>query len=82
MIPMAKDDPALRPKSMVSAPVSKVTIAFPFSAIKTTEPSDELRELAAIVADLAEAVAKVEPSAETETLRDRTAALIAKLQRL
>jgi hypothetical protein len=77
---MAKDDQAIRPKSMVSAPVSKVTIAFPFSNIKTTEPSDAVRELAAIVVELAERVAKLDPSTETDALRDRATALIAKVQ--
>ena len=77
---MSKDDQALKPKSMVSAPVSKVTIAFPFSQIKTTEATEELRELTAIVIELVERVAKVEPSAETDALRDRATALITKLQ--
>jgi hypothetical protein len=77
---MAKDDPALKPKSMVSAPVSKVTIAFPFSQIKTTEASELLRELAAIVVELAERVAKLDPSTETDALRDRAVALITKVQ--
>jgi hypothetical protein len=77
---MAKDDQALKPKSMVSAPSSRVTIAFPFSNIKTTEPSDALRELAAILVELADQIAKLSPSTETDALRDRAAALIAKIQ--
>ena len=77
---MAKDDPALKPKSMVSAPSSKVTIAFPFSAINMQEPSDTLRELAAIVVELTERLAKLDPSIETDALRDRATALITKVQ--
>ena len=77
---MAKDDQVIKPRSMVSAPSSKVTIAFPFSAIKMEEPSDALRELAAIVVELAERVAKLDPSAETDALRHRAVALITKVQ--
>jgi hypothetical protein len=76
---MAKDD-QLKPKSVVSAPTTRVTIAFPFSAIKTEEPSDQLQELAAIVVELAERVAKLDPSVETDALRDRAVALITKVQ--
>jgi hypothetical protein len=77
---MAKDDQLINSRPMVSAPSSKVTIAFPFSAIKTEEPSDALRELTAIVVELAERVAKLDPSTETDALRDRATALITKLQ--
>ncbi len=36
---------------------TRVTVAFPFSRIALHEPSDDLRELAVLVADLAEVVA-------------------------
>jgi len=70
-----------QPRATVSAPTSKVTIAFPFSQIRTQEPSDELRELARIVVELAEEVAKLEPSAERDRLANESRALFAKLDR-
>jgi hypothetical protein len=76
---MAKDDPGKTPKSVVSAPSTKVTIAFPFSNIKSAEPSEELRELASIVAELTDHVAKLRPSAETDALVQRAQAIITKL---
>ncbi len=75
---MAKDDPKT-PKSVVSAPSNRVTIAFPFSNIKTTEPSDELRALAGIVAELVDEVAKLRPSSENDALVQRVQALVAQL---
>ena len=70
-----------RARPTVSAPTSKVTIAFPFSQIRTQEPSDELRELACIVAELAERVAALHPSAEIDQLAGRSNALFARLDR-
>jgi hypothetical protein len=76
---MAKDDAPLKPKSMVSAPSSRVTIAFPFSNIRMEQSSDELRELAAIVTELAEHVANAVPSPETDALADRARTVFTKL---
>jgi hypothetical protein len=76
---MAKDDAPLKPKSMVSAPSSRVTIAFPFSNIRMEQSSDELRELAAIVTELAEHVAKAVPSPEADALADRARTVFTKL---
>jgi hypothetical protein len=75
---MAKDD-VKAPKSVVSAPSTRVTIAFPFSQIRNTEPSEQLRELANIVAALVDEVAKLRPSAENDALVQRTQALVAEL---
>jgi outer membrane murein-binding lipoprotein Lpp len=58
----------------------RVTIAFPFSNIKMNEPTENVRELAAIVAELAVHVAKSAPSAETDALVERAQTLQAKLQ--
>ena len=74
-----KDESGGRPKSIVSAPSNRVTIAFPFSAIKTTEPSDEMRELASVVTDLAQHVAKLRPSPDTEQLLKRAQSIVARL---
>ena len=79
---MPKDDD-LQPRApaAVSAPSSKVTIAFPFSQIRTQEPSDELRELAKIVVELADQIAKQQPSAELEQLANRSRVLFTRLNR-
>jgi hypothetical protein len=60
-----------------SAPT--ITIAFPFSQIKQAEATSELRELAKLVADLTEQLAKVSPSAETDTLSQRARSLAIRL---
>jgi hypothetical protein len=70
---MAKD----QPKIVTSAP--QVTIAFPFSQIKVQEGREELRELAGLVADLAEQLAKLHPTEESDELADRARALTTKL---
>ena len=74
-----KDDGGKRPKSVVTGASTRVTVAFPFSTIKTTEPSDEVRELAEIVVALAEHVARQRPSPDTDQLLKRAQALFARL---
>ena len=76
---MAKEDLPSKARSVVSAPVSKVTIAFPFSQIKSQEPSDAMRELTLIVAQLTDQVAKLAPSPETDALVSQVESLITKL---
>jgi hypothetical protein len=79
---MEKDDELmLTARPTVSAPTSKVTIAFPFSQIRTQEPSDELRELARIVVDLADRIAALQPSAQVDELAARSRAVFARLDR-
>lgn len=51
----ADSDP--RPKPMVNTGNPRVTVAFPFSKIEISEPSDQVRELAALVWALADQVA-------------------------
>ena len=68
-----------KPRQIISSPSNKITVAFPFSNIKIQEPSEQLRELATVVADLAEQVAKIQPSAETDLLVEQTRALKANL---
>ena len=46
----------------VVMPSTRVTIAFPFSTIKVTEADDRLKELAAIVAELADQPAALDPT--------------------
>ena len=72
-------EPRARPT--VSAPTSKVTIAFPFSQIRTQEPSDEVRELARIVVELADRIAVMQPSPELDQLAAQSRALFARLDR-
>jgi hypothetical protein len=53
-------DEEREPRSVVnSAP--RVTVAFPFSAIKIEDPSDDLRALAVLVRDLADALTRDKP---------------------
>ena len=59
--------------------MSKVTIAFPFSQIKSQEPSEAMRELTLIVAQLTDQVAKLAPSPETDALVSQVESLITKL---
>ncbi len=57
---------------------SRVTIAFPFSQIKTQEPSAELTELAALVADVVVALQRAFPDAPLGELAERAEALRAR----
>ena len=68
-----------RPAQVVSAPSNKITVAFPFSNIKITEPSEQLRALAELVTELAERLAKTDPSAETDMLVQRAQAISSQL---
>jgi hypothetical protein len=63
----------------VNTASTRVTVAFPFSSIKTNEPSEDLRELAAIADLLADELAALHPSSRTEALAKRARALVAKL---
>ena len=54
---------------------TRVTVAFPFSQIKLHEPSDDLRDLVLLVADLADAVADSTATEVAEDLRTRAVAL-------
>jgi hypothetical protein len=51
--------------------VTKVNVALPFSQFKIQEPSDHLRALTAVVAELADLVAGAIPGPEAEALRRR-----------
>ena len=75
----AKPEIAEPPKSVVSAPSTRVTIAFPFSTIKSKETTDEVRELAEIVMVLAAELAEFRPSPGTKALAQRAEALLTKL---
>jgi hypothetical protein len=70
-----------RERATVSATTSKVTIAFPFSQIRTHETSAELRDLTRIVVEIADRLAKLHPSAEIDQLADNARALFTKLDR-
>ena len=60
----------------VSAPSNnRIVVAFPFSAIKMEEPSESVAELASIIADLTELVAKTAPSPEADELVERAGRL-------
>ncbi|MGZ4602203.1 MAG: hypothetical protein ACXV3S_00795 [Kineosporiaceae bacterium] len=57
------------PATVVNGP--RVTVAFPFSHISLAEPSTEIRVLAELVADLADALAVTPATDEVEALRQR-----------
>jgi hypothetical protein len=52
-------------------PTTKVNVAFPFSQIKIQEPSEHLKALASLVAELAEFAGRAAPGPEADELRLR-----------
>ena len=58
----------------------RLTIAMPFSQIKTQEPSQDLRALARIVSALADEIAKMQPSDTTNALAEQAQALLAHIE--
>jgi uncharacterized coiled-coil DUF342 family protein len=74
---MADKEKERAPRVATSA--QTLTIAFPFSQIKQVEATAELRELAQLIADLSEQLAKANPSVETDTLAQRARAISTRL---
>jgi hypothetical protein len=68
-----------KPDSGVHAASSKVTIAFPFSNIQMREPSEETKELAAIVVKLTQQLAALQPSPDADALVAQATKLLTKL---
>ena len=64
-----------RPGPEVVAPPNRVTVAFPFSKIVIQAPSDDLAELAAVVAELAALLDRITPDPGIKTLRERARTL-------
>ena len=62
-----------RAASVVNA--NRITVALPFSKIAMEESSEDLRDLAALVADVADALAKAVGDDETAGLRLRARTL-------
>jgi hypothetical protein len=54
---------------------TRVTVAFPFSKIALQEPTDDLRDLAVLVADIADAVADAIGGDAAAALRRRAVEL-------
>jgi len=82
---MPVDDPGEQsPKSRTApemvAPTNRINVAFSFSRIQTHEPSRELGELAAVVAELAAIVQRLSPGTVSEALREHDQALAAQLR--
>ncbi len=67
--------------SVVHSGSSRVTIAFPFSNINLHQPFEEVRELAAIVVALSEALAEFRPSPGTTALVERAKTLMNELEK-
>jgi hypothetical protein len=71
-----------KPKPLkVSNPTTtnRITVAFPFSNIKLQEPTEHVRALAELVMELAERLAKLDPSAETDLLVQRARTITSEL---
>jgi hypothetical protein len=64
-------------KTAISSP--RITVAFPFSQIKTQEPSQQLQELARLVAALADEIAQMQPSVQTKGLAEQAHGLLTDL---
>jgi hypothetical protein len=64
----------------VVAPTNRINVALPFSKIQVDEPSKDLGELAALVAELAAVVERVAPGEESRRLQDRADRLAAHLR--
>ncbi len=58
-----------------------MTVVLPFSQIKVEPPADELREMAALLLDLAAELAEFRPSPTTKQLAERAHSLVEKLGR-
>ena len=67
-------EPEPEPRPVMVAPSTRVTVAFPFSTIKIHEPDARVLELAAIVADLADRLATIQPGPAAEDLQARAQA--------
>jgi hypothetical protein len=64
----------------VIAPSNRITVALPFSQIKVTEASAELRDLTELLCDLVDSLSSVVPEKQLGPLRGRAEALRAKLR--
>jgi hypothetical protein len=72
--------PSGRRAPKVVAPTNRVNVALPFSKIETHEPSRELAELAAVVADLCALVERSMPDADIGELHRRAQTLANRLR--
>jgi hypothetical protein len=73
----ALSDPVV---AVLPAPTNRVTIALPFSQIRTQEPSAELADLVTVVGDLVAALKDTLPAARTEELAAQVDSLRARLR--
>jgi hypothetical protein len=73
------DKPEIAERPTITHGSTQVTIAFPFSQIRSQQPRAEMRELAEIVEELAAQLAEFRPSPATSALALRARALAAKL---
>jgi hypothetical protein len=62
----------------IVAPINRVNLALPFSTITVQEPSKEVVELSAIVAELLRALEEGSPEEAITVLRQRAEALVAR----
>jgi len=66
----------------ITAPSNnRMIIAFPFSAVRISQPEETVAKLAAILGELAELVAKEAASPEADLLADRARVLARQIQR-
>ncbi len=72
--------PAKPHQAPLVVPTNTVTVALPFSKITLEEPARELKELAAIVAELAAVVETAATGPDAAQLRMRAQALAARIR--
>ena len=79
---MAEEDsnPSETKPTNADVVTTKVNVAFPFSAIKVQEPSEELVELATLFRELADLVADIAPESKAPDLAKRAQALATRLK--
>ena len=66
----------------ITAPSNnRMIIAFPFSAVRISQPEETVAKLAAILGELAELVAKEAASPEADLLADRARVLAQQIER-
>jgi hypothetical protein len=64
----------------VVAPSNRINVAFPLSKISVQEPSQELAELVAVVAELASMLEGIAPGPQSSALGERARALVARVR--
>jgi len=68
------------PAARADVVTTRVNVAFPFSAIRVEQPSEDLAALAELVRDMTEVLMDVAPSAKADELAKRAQQLTVRLK--